>query len=412
MRDTRFPFVVSPAVRGALVTMLVAAALEVASYTVLYAPNPHPLLLVAVVYSTLIAGVRGGIYSAAVMMIYTVYYLSPTRLPGGLVEPDVRRIVVLLIASPVLIAVVASLKRRTEMAFRDKIARMEAEKELAVTRAQRTILEGSNDRLRETVRARTVELADTVAQLRAANDGLTRLDAARTEFLALVSHQVRAPLTNIRCAAEELLADAAATDRSTVADARLLALITGEVDALDRLVKLMLDATRVDSDSLLLQREATPIRPLLGEAVERVASSAKDRSFRIGDVAGLPLVVADRDRVLDVLVNILENAHKYSTPAGTVHLEASAVASSEVQVSVFDQGPGIATQDLAHVFDKFYRGQRADSAYGHGLGLFICRRLVERQGGRIWAANQPTGGAVVSFTLPVVELPVVEAASR
>jgi K+-sensing histidine kinase KdpD len=403
MSGIRFSRVVSPTVRGALVTVLVAAVLEVVSYTVLSAPNPHPLLLVAVVYSTLIAGVRGGTYSAAVMVIYTVYYLSPTRLPGGLVETDVRRIVVLLVASPILIAVVASLKRRSETAFRDKIARMEAEKELAVARAQRTMLEESNDRLRETVRARTAELAQTVAQLRTTNERLTRLDAARTEFLALVAHQVRAPLTNIRCATEELLDDAAATGRSTAADARLLALISGEVDALDRLVKLMLDATRVDSASLLLQREATPIRPLLSEAVERVASLAKGRSFRISDVAGLPLVVADRERILDVLVNILENAHKYSTPTGTVHLEASAVAPDEVRVSVCDQGPGIATQDLAHIFDKFYRGQRAGSAYGHGLGLFICRRLVERQGGRIWAANQPTGGAVVSFTLPVVE---------
>ena len=103
-----------------------------------------------------------------------------------------------------------------------------------------------------------------------------------------------------------------------------------------------------------------------------------------------------------MLANLLDNADQYSPGGQSVAVEVRA-DQTEVTVSVRDAGPGIPPGDLERVFEKFYRADNSDSqvAYGYGLGLHICRRLVQAQGGRIWAENAPTGGAVFSFTLPV-----------
>ena len=102
------------------------------------------------------------------------------------------------------------------------------------------------------------------------------------------------------------------------------------------------------------------------------------------------------------MVNLLDNADKYSPLGEEVSLEVRA-EQTEVTISVRDYGPGLPPEDIERVFDKFYRTDSSDSqvAYGYGLGLYVCRRLVEAQGGRIWAENHPDGGAVFSFSLPV-----------
>jgi two-component system sensor histidine kinase KdpD len=112
--------------------------------------------------------------------------------------------------------------------------------------------------------------------------------------------------------------------------------------------------------------------------------------------------MADRDRLMEVLVNLFDNADKYSAPNAKVQIEVRPTE-TEIILSVLDAGPGLPEQDLERVFDKFYRAEAGDSqrAYGYGLGLYICRRLVEAQGGRIWATNRPSGGARFSFALPV-----------
>jgi K+-sensing histidine kinase KdpD len=107
--------------------------------------------------------------------------------------------------------------------------------------------------------------------------------------------------------------------------------------------------------------------------------------------------------VAEVLANLLDNADKYSPPQKEVIIEVRA-DQTEVTLSVRDFGPGLSPTDLERVFDKFQRTDGSDSqaVYGYGLGLYICRRLVEAQGGRIWAENHPNGGAVFSFALPVI----------
>ncbi len=113
---------------------------------------------------------------------------------------------------------------------------------------------------------------------------------------------------------------------------------------------------------------------------------------------------ADRDRVAEVLANLLDNADKYSPPQAEITIETSA-DDTAVTLSVCDAGPGLPASALERIFDKFYRVDTSDSqvAYGYGLGLYICRRLVEAQGGRIWAENLRGGGAMFSFSLPVAQ---------
>ena len=114
------------------------------------------------------------------------------------------------------------------------------------------------------------------------------------------------------------------------------------------------------------------------------------------------MVYADRDRVAEVLSNLLDNADKYSSPDQDIVIDVRA-DQSEVTITVRDYGPGLPANDLPRMFDKFYRGNSGDSqaVYGYGLGLYVCRLLVEAQNGRIWAENHPGGGAVFSFSLPV-----------
>ena len=116
----------------------------------------------------------------------------------------------------------------------------------------------------------------------------------------------------------------------------------------------------------------------------------------------MPLVFADRDRVAEVLANLCDNADKYSPPDKPIIVAARA-DETEVTLSVRDFGAGIPPRDLERVFDKFYRADNSDSqaAYGYGLGLYVCRRLVQAHQGCIWAENHPDGGAVFSFTLPI-----------
>jgi signal transduction histidine kinase len=116
----------------------------------------------------------------------------------------------------------------------------------------------------------------------------------------------------------------------------------------------------------------------------------------------LPTLAVDRQRIEQVLLNILDNACRYTSPGGTIRLSARREG-SVVHVSVLDQGPGIAPEDLPHIFERFYRGDksRARSSGGTGLGLAIAKALIEAHGGSIWAENAPTGGARFHFTVPI-----------
>lgn len=256
-----------------------------------------------------------------------------------------------------------------------------------------------NASLREQVAARTRELAKKVDELARANAELQQLDRIRSEFVSLVSHQLRAPLTNMVGAINHVETSCPVM---TLTCTRMLPVMNQQVERLDHLVRDVLNMTRIESGALVLELEPISILPVVQQVVEQVRARSTQRPFRLPTKPGLPLVFADRDQVVEVLVNLLDNADKYSPPQQEVVIDVRA-DQTEVTLSVRDFGPGLSLTDLERVFEKFHRIDSSDSqaVYGYGLGLYICRRLVEAQGGRIWAENHPKGGAIFSFALPV-----------
>ncbi len=255
-----------------------------------------------------------------------------------------------------------------------------------------------NASLNEQVIERTRELAEKVEELARANAELQKLDQMRAEFVSVVSHQIRAPLTNMRGAIERMNSDCGVINSTC---SRMFVILNQQVGRLDRLVKDTLNASRIEAGELVLQSEPISVLPVVQQVVEQTRVRTVNRPFHVLTKPGLPLVFADRDRVAEVLANLLDNADKYSPPGKQVVIDVRA-DQTEVTLSIQDAGRGLPPGDLDRVFDRFYRADNSDSqaAYGYGLGLYVCRQLVEAQGGRIWAENAP-GGAIFSFALPV-----------
>ncbi len=278
----------------------------------------------------------------------------------------------------------------------DWIARALAARQEAEAAVQRL-----NRDLETRVALRTAELDAVTAELRAANAELvavnaelTQLDALKDEFVNLVSHELRAPLTNISASVELLLAGAPPPG----AQAKL-EIIGLETRRLTRLVQSVLDVSRIQAGRL--QLHVAPCAPAeLCQAA--VARQSPDRAWHVTIAPGTPRVLADAERVQHVLANLLDNAAKYS-PAGTpVHITARPLNAHEVLFAVADQGAGIPPGELDHVFERFHRVERGDAraTYGHGLGLYIARRLVEAHGGRMWVESPTGAGATFLWTLP------------
>jgi K+-sensing histidine kinase KdpD len=182
----------------------------------------------------------------------------------------------------------------------------------------------------------------------------------------------------------------------------MFVILDQQVGRLDRLVNDTLSAARVEAGELVLQPEPISVLPVVQQVVEQTRARTANRPFHVLTKPGLPLVFADRDRVAEVLANLLDNADKYSPVGQEVVIDVRA-DQTEVTLSVHDLGHGLPPGDLDRVFDKFFRADSSDSqaAYGYGLGLYVCRQLVKAQGGRIWAENAPNGGAIFSFALPI-----------
>lgn len=256
-----------------------------------------------------------------------------------------------------------------------------------------------NASLNQQVAERTRELAEKVEELAEANAALQKVDGTRSEFISVVSHQLRSPLTNMRGAVERMRADCLTINPTCV---RMFGIVSQQTARLERLVQDVLNAARIEAGELVFDLEPVSVLPVIQQVVDQMHARTTDRPIHVPVKPGLPLVFADRDRVAEVLANLLDNADKYSPTDQTIAVDVAA-DQTEVTVAVRDHGPGLATGDLDRVFGKFYRADGSDSqaAYGYGLGLYVCRRLVEEQHGRIWAENHPQGGTVFAFALPI-----------
>jgi two-component system, OmpR family, sensor histidine kinase KdpD len=221
----------------------------------------------------------------------------------------------------------------------------------------------------------------------------------RSTLLSSVSHDLRTPLATITGAASSLLQDASL---DAAGRRELEAAIYEEAVRLNRLVGNLLDMTRLESGSLRLSRDWHSLEELVGSALARLEPALKGRAVRTRIPEDLPLVPVDGVLVEQALVNLLENAAKYSDASGAIDVTATAKG-GEVVVEVADEGPGLPPGDEERVFEKFYRA--ASTPRGFGLGLPICRAIVTAHGGRIWAERRAPRGTAFRFTLPLVAPP-------
>jgi two-component system sensor histidine kinase KdpD len=224
----------------------------------------------------------------------------------------------------------------------------------------------------------------------------------RNALLSSVSHDLRTPLAAITGAASTLLEDADGMPDPTRRE--LTETIFEEADRLNRLVRNLLDMTRLQSGAVRLQKEWHPLEEIVGAALSRLESRLRDRPIATHLREDLPLVPLDGLLVEQVLVNLVENAIKYSPPGTPIDISAWATE-GEVTVEVADRGPGLPSGEEERVFEKFYRGQAREGPGGVGLGLTICRGIVSAHGGRIWAEGRAGGGAAFRFTLPLEGTP-------
>jgi two-component system, OmpR family, sensor histidine kinase VicK len=227
-----------------------------------------------------------------------------------------------------------------------------------------------------------------------------RLEKMKDEFISTVSHELRTPLTSLRASLG--LISSGALDKRPEKQKQMVDMAIGNCDRLVRIVNDILDFEKVEKGRLPLRRVPVEGVDLLRRAADVAHSAAADAhiSFRIEAVPGA--AVADEDRVLQVLNELVGNALKFSPPHTLIRLSAQPMGEQEICFSVEDQGQGIAPEKLEHVFDRFQQGDASDTRAlgGTGLGLALCRSIVEQHGGRIWAESKPGLGSRFQFTLP------------
>jgi PAS domain S-box-containing protein len=225
------------------------------------------------------------------------------------------------------------------------------------------------------------------------------LSRMKSDLLATVSHELRTPLATIKGYATLITDYYSRLDASETID--YLRAIDSSTDRLTKLVDNLLDTSRLEAGLLKLQKSRAGISPLIHRLAEEAGVRHAGHSIVASLDARLPRVDIDARRICQVLDNLIDNAAKYSPP-GTVITVAARRYGGDLLVSVADQGPGIAPEELENIFDRMYRiEKRLDSGNnGIGLGLYICQRLVEAHGGRIWAESAPGRGSTIKFTLP------------
>jgi K+-sensing histidine kinase KdpD len=225
-------------------------------------------------------------------------------------------------------------------------------------------------------------------------------ERTRNSLLSAVSHDLKTPLASIYGAATSLLEE---EDRLEPTERRELAQsIYSEAERLNRLLSNLLEMTRLDSGRKL-SRGWHPIEEIIGAALTRMERPLRERSVSTDIPSELPLVFVDDVLLEQVFINLLENAVKY-TPPGTPIGVSARQDDGRVEVLVEDRGPGFSQGDEQHVFEKFFRG-KVVGIRGVGLGLAICKAIIERHEGSITAANGRSGGACIRFTLPVGGVP-------
>lgn len=255
-----------------------------------------------------------------------------------------------------------------------------------------------NVNLERKVEERTRRLQAAYDELEQKNSELQKLDRMKSDFVSLVSHELRGPLTNVNGGLELLFesADFAPAQRQT------LTTIRRQSERLTHLVESILNITRLEAGRMPLQLGPLAVGPVLRNVAREMQSRAPAHHFTWPDTGNFPLLWADEDRLADILFNLLDNAVKYSKTGSHIRVEATYQADYAF-FSVSDYGRGISPEAQAHIFEKFYQADAHDAreVYGYGLGLYLTRKLVEAQGGQIYVTSRPEQGTQFTFTLPL-----------
>jgi signal transduction histidine kinase len=284
--------------------------------------------------------------------------------------------------------------------------------------------------------------ADLSGTLALQNERLRAADRAKSEFLANVSHDLRTPLASIKASVTGLLEPDLQWDQRTLQG--FLALVNEETDRLSARVRNLLDMARLEAHALPMRQEPCDLTDVVASALERVQPLTRGRAIEADFPAESLLIEADYTQIETVIINLLENAVKYSPPGTALHLRGGTVDGSRLTVdscqstvasgtvrpaglstvndqpstaeeavffSVRDEGPGLSPGDEERVFEKFYRAASVQAAGGTGLGLAICKAIVEAHRGVIGVVSR-SEGAEFWFTLPLARYPAVDALER
>ncbi len=276
---------------------------------------------------------------------------------------------------------------------------------VALNRAARTIAQGRlSVRVSTAGRDEMAELSRTfnemAAQLEAAAQKQQELDTLRRDLIAWVGHDLRTPLTSIR-AIVEALADGVVEDPTTVQ--RYLRTAQRDVRSLALLIDDLFQMAQIDAGGLPLDRQPNAISDLISDTIERFSELAAQHQVTLEGYAeaGVDPVLIDAQHIERVLSNLVSNALRHTPPGGHVQVRAAATPEG-VRVEVSDSGEGINSEDMPHLFEQFYRGEKSRSRAtgGAGLGLAIAKGIVQAHGGRIGVESPFGQGARFFFTLP------------
>jgi two-component system, OmpR family, sensor histidine kinase KdpD len=332
--------------------------------------TPSLVLIVPGIVAGFFGGRIAGAFTAAVAaVLLDLAFIEPY---GTLDVHLTDDLVALLTFTAVAVSVATLVERATD---RRRAAEMRAAEILALSREKEHIL---RDQERLSVEKQALE----------------QIEEARRALLRSVSHDLRTPLATIRAITSDLR-DGPGYDTG-VRD-ELLDLVGDEAERLDRLVANLLSMSRIEAGALHPELQAVELDELVGATAQRLSRVLRDRQLDVRIAPDLPLVEIDYVLLDQVLTNLIENAARHTPPGGVIAVEAHRL-DGMVEIAVSDQGPGIPPPQRQSIFEPFHRGSSSRSS---GLGLAICRAVVEAHGGSIALDDAPGSGARFSFTVPV-----------
>jgi PAS domain S-box-containing protein len=223
-------------------------------------------------------------------------------------------------------------------------------------------------------------------------------DQMKATFISIVSHELKTPVALIKGYASTLRRDDARWDKNIIQDS--LTVIEEEADHLTRMIEDLLDASRLQAGGMALNRTDFSIKSLAIRTGERFQTQTNNHKIIANFPEKFPVILADENRITQVFNNLISNAIKYS-PGGIIKISGKTTPDSVI-ISVSDEGPGIDPSDMPHIFDRFYRSDKAvRKTKGAGLGLYLARAIIDAHDGQIWIDQKDGKGACISFSLPL-----------